>query len=436
MLEKIRDTIEKYSLIEKGDGVLIGLSGGADSVCLTHMLYTLKDELGIKIYTAHMNHCIRGVDADRDEKFAVEFSNSLGINCIHEKQDVRGYAEMKGISEETAGRELRYAFFERVLKERGLNKIATAHNKNDNAETILMNFMRGSGTRGLCGIPYKRGNIVRPILSISREEIEGYCKENSLKYVTDNTNNETVYTRNKIRLDLIPKIQKEFNSGFINTVTKNSVLISEELDYIEHEADKICEKIKDNAIALDELMKNHNAIARRVIMRMIKLSGIGDISAEYIESVLKLAKHGHSGAKISLPSGKTAKIEYGRLIIDGQEENTEPFEYDVPIGESVFIKELGVTVRAEISEGENIFPGNEKSQIVIRSRKEGDIFYPVGMDGSKKLKKYFIDAKIPRNERANTGILTIDGKIAWIMGRQRDRRFIFNGRGIKINILK
>lgn len=436
MLEKIKNTIEKYGLIEKGDRVLIGLSGGADSVCLTHTLYLLQDKLGIKIYTAHMNHCIRGDAADSDEHFAAEFSKSLGIDCISEKQDVRGYAETKGISEETAGRELRYAFFERVMKELGLNKIATAHNKNDNAETILMHFMRGSGITGLCGIPFKRGNIVRPMLEITRDEIEQYCEKNNLKYVTDSTNSETVYTRNKIRLDLIPKIQSEFNPGFINTITRNSVLISEEADYIEREADKVCKEIENNSISLDCFAKNHDAISRHVIMRMIKSSGIGDISAEYTQSVLELAKTGRSGAQISLPDGRIAKIEYGRLIIGKNEEETAPFEYDIPIGKTVFIKEMGISVKAEISDGKDVFSGDENSRIVIRSRREGDVFYLVGMEGSKKVKKYFIDKKITRSERLKTGILTIDNEIAWIIGAQRDRRFVTSGRGIKINVLK
>lgn len=436
MLEKIKNTIEKYGLIEKGDRVLIGLSGGADSVYLTHTLYLLRDELGIKIYTAHLNHCIRGNAADSDEHFAAEFSKLLGIDCISEKQDVRGYAETKGISGETAGRELRYAFFERVMKELGLNKIATAHNKNDNAETILMHFMRGSGITGLCGIPFKRGNIVRPMLEITRDEIEQYCEKNNLKYVTDSTNSETVYTRNKIRLDLIPKIQSEFNPGFINTITRNSVLISEEADYIEREADKVCKEIENNSISLDCFAKNHDAISRHVIMRMIKSSGIGDISAEYTQSVLELAKTGRSGSQISLPDGKIAKIEYGRLIIDEHEEEAAPFEYDIPIGKTVFIKEMGISVKAEISEDKNVFCGDENSRITIRSKKEGDVFYPVGMDGSKKVKKYFIDKKITRSERLKTGILTIDNEIAWIIGAQRDRRFVTSGRGIKINVLK
>lgn len=434
MLNKVRKTIEKYGLLTWGDSVLIGLSGGADSVCLTHILYRLKDELGIKIYTAHLNHCIRGDSADNDERFALNFSKSLGIECISEKNDVKGYAKKHGVSEEMAGRELRYAFFERVSKQYGLNKIATAHNQNDNAETILMNFMRGGGLSGLCGIPFKRDNIIRPILEISREEIESYCSDNSLSYVTDATNNETVYTRNKIRLDLIPKIQKEFNQGFIQTVTKNASLMSEEFDFISAKTDEVYEKAVDGAISLEALNKLHIAIKRRVIIKMMKAAMINDISAQYVESVAELSEKGKSGSSINLPGGNTARIEYGKLVIGKADTEPLPFEYDIALNEETYIKELGIIIKAELAEGTDVFCGDETSKITVRNKRDGDYFYPVGMNGRKKLKNYFIDEKIPRHERLKTAVLTINDDIAWIIGKRRDRRFIHNGRGIKITL--
>lgn len=432
MLKKVRNTIEKYGLLEKGDGVLIGLSGGADSVCLTHMLYTLRDELGIKIYTAHMNHCLRGESADRDERFAVSFSESLGIECITLRQNVRDYAKKRGVSEETAGRELRYAFFERIKSEYGLNKIATAHNRNDNAETVLMDFVRGSGLSGLCGIPIRRGDIIRPVMELSREEIEGYCAENGLEYVTDATNNETVYTRNKIRLELIPALQRDFNPNFTETVTRNAALLCEELDFIESKAEEAYKNVVNGIIELEALNGFHIAIRRRVIIKMMKASGIRDISSEYVENILSLANKGKSGSSVNLPGKNTAEIEYGRLFVGRAAEETEPFEYTLPLDEAVYIKELGVTARAELSEERDIFACDVGAEIVIRSRRAGDCFYPVGMDGKKKLKDYFIDEKIPRRERSKTGVLTIDGKIAWIVGKRRDRRFAGSGKGIKI----
>lgn len=429
MLNKVRNTIEKYGLLKKGDGVLIGLSGGADSVCLTHILYTLREELSLKIYTAHMNHCLRGEAADGDERFAAEFSEGLGIECVTERNDVRAYAKKRGVSEETAGRELRYAFFERVREKYGLAKIATAHNKNDNAETVIMNFIRGSGLSGLCGIPVKRGSVVRPLLYASRAEIEEYCRENGLKYVTDATNNETLYTRNKVRLELIPKLQSGFNSNIIETVTHNAELLGDELDFLETMVPKNAE---NGEIELAELNKLHIAIRRRTVIKMMRAAGIRDISSKYAESVLELAKKGRSGTSLNLPDANAAAIEYGKLYIGKAAEDIAPFEYEIPLNKDVYIKELGVTARAEITEGKDVFAGDAGSKIVIRSVRAGDYFYPAGMTGKKKLKKYFIDEKIPRRERAKTAVLTIDGETAWVMGKRRDRRFTDAGKGIKI----
>lgn len=435
MLNEIKNTIKKYRLIEDGDGIVIGLSGGADSVCLTHVLWRLKDELGIRLYTAHMNHCLRGDAADRDESFAVEFSDKLGIECITERKNVKAYAKENSISEEMAGRELRYAFFECVRKKFSLNKIATAHNKNDNAETILMNFVRGSTITGLCGIPYKRGNIIRPIAEISREEIEAYCHENGLEYVTDATNNELIYTRNKIRLELIPKIQNELNSGFINTVTRNAALISEENDYLEQKADEIANLAKNNFISIKNL-DCHIAIKRRVILKMMKYAGIKNISSDYVEAVIRLVNANKSGSSVNLPGSNIAKIQYNNLFIGCETKKTLPFEYNIPIGTDVYIAELDITVRAEFAEGSGVIKADKNSVITIRNRRDGDFFYPDGMEGKKKLKDYFIDNKIPRDMRDSIGLLTVNNEIACILGKRRDRRFITDGQGIRINILK
>lgn len=435
MLNEIKNTIKKYRLIEDGDGIVIGLSGGADSVCLTHALWQLKDELGIRLYTAHMNHCLRGDAADRDESFAVEFSDKLGIECITERKNVKAYAKENSISEEMAGRELRYAFFECVRKKFSLNKIATAHNKNDNAETILMNFVRGSTITGLCGIPYKRGNIIRPIAEISRKEIEAYCRENGLEYVTDATNNELIYTRNKIRLELIPKIQNELNSGFINTVTRNAALISEENDYLEQKADEIVNLAKNNFLSIKNL-DCHIAIKRRVILKMMKSAGIKNISSDYVEAVIRLVNANKSGSSVNLPGSNIAKIQYNNLFIGCETKKTLPFEYNIPIGTDVYIAELDITVRTEFAEGSGVIKADKNSVITIRNRRDGDFFYPDGMEGKKKLKDYFIDNKIPRDMRDSIGLLTVNNEIACILGKRRDRRFITDGQGIRINILK
>lgn len=442
MLKKIKNTIKEYGLISRGDKILIGLSGGADSVCLTHILYSLKDELGIEIMTAHLNHMIRGSEADNDASFAAEYSKSLGIKCITAAVNIPAMAKQKGISEETAGRCARYEFFYKTLEEYEFNKIATAHNLNDSAETIAMNFMRGSALSGLCGIPCKRGNIIRPLLDVSRTEIEVYCEKNGLKYVTDSTNSEDNYTRNKIRHTFIPMIESEFNPDFISTVTRNAGIIKAEEDYISAVAnEKYCDIVHNNSVDVNLLLECHTAIARRIVRRMIgECIGTNDISSEFVDKILILAGKNNSGAYINLPAGAEARIEYGRLIIAIPEE-TPAYEYALELDKEVYIKEAGMTLYAERvtkreNDGAQYFSGIDTNNLIVRSRRNGDYFYPSGMSGKKKLKNYFIDEKITRHKRDKTPVLVSGGDIVYIVGHRRDRRFNFTGSGVRIKIIE
>ncbi len=439
LLNILRQTITEYNLFDKGDKVLIGLSGGVDSVCLTHALSILMEELGIDIYTAHLNHGIRGIEAERDEKFAYEFSAKLGIKCFTEKTDIPELASKLSVSEETAARKYRYNFFERVLRENGINKIATAHNKNDNAETILMNFMRGSSLQGLCGIPYKRGNIVRPLLNVKREEIEQYCRNYRLAYVTDSTNLKNDYTRNKIRNILIPQLERDFNQNLISTLTDNSYLIYEDNNYLNKRSEDAYSKITDaNAVDISLLFQYDKAIQRRVIMKFLTdFYGDADgISSKIINDILSLAKK-QSGKSINIMRNTVMKNEYGKLFIDSNNCGDIPdYIYNLKIGETCCINEIkkNITV-SECSERKNdgcLYLDNKGfTELTIRNKRSGDKFCPSGMNGSKKLKEYFINSKIPKEERKKIPVIELDEKIASV-GKRVDERFLFKGKGIKI----
>ena len=441
ILNLIRKTIDRHSLIEKGDSVLVALSGGADSVCLTHALSSVKDELGIKLHTAHVNHGIRGAEAKRDEEFAKRFSSSLGIECHVLHADIPAIAKEKGISDETAGREIRYDYFKKLCETFGIDKIATAHNKNDNAETLLMNFMRGSSVNGLSGIPHKRDNIIRPILDISRAEIEKYCAENNLEYVTDSTNNELLYTRNKIRHILMPLIEKEFNASFINTVTDNAALIFDDSAYIEKKAfEAYSELVSGQKVSVSGLESLAPSLRRRVIREMIKhaRNGLEDIPSFYVDDILSLATK-NSGASINLSDGIVARTEYGSLIIEKKSDASNPFEYEFDIISEGYIPEISkkiIIAETDVrkNDGAVYLDTAGAKKITVRSRREGDIFYPSGMTGSKKIKEYFINEKIPRNRRATVPIIEINGDIAAVGGRV-DRRFLFKNKGIRIKFI-
>ena len=438
VINKVKQTIKRYDLINADDTVLVGLSGGADSVALCHILHTI----GINIVAAHLNHNIRGEEARRDAEFAKNFAKNLGMRFVSKSVNVREFAQNMGMSEEMAGREARYAFFDDVCKSYHLTKIATAHNRNDRAETILMNLMRGSTMSGLSGIPYKRDNIIRPILDLTRAEIESYCNSMGLLYVTDSTNATDDYTRNKIRHKLIPLIEGEFNPNFITTVSKNADIISDNADYLIKSADTVYKRIvSDNSADVLALVKEHTAIIRLVIRQMLTaVLGNDDVSSEFVENTLELVRENTTGKEINLPKGYRARIEYGRLVID-KPVTIEPYEYRLRLDEPLYIKELNISVIVQNAptrqkDGAMYFSGIDTDNMYIRNRRDGDSFYPNGMRGKKKLKDYFIDQKIPREERNMLPMLTSNGDIAAIIGHRQDRRFEFTDTGVKLIVLK
>ncbi len=437
------DRVEK-AMLHKGimpkESVLIGLSGGADSVALVYVMHKLSLKYGFKVYTAHLNHMLRGEDAIKDASFCREFSKSLGITHYEKSVDIARISRENGESEEVAGRNARYDFFNEILENVGIELCATAHHKNDCAETVIMNFLRGSGISGLKGIPYKRDKFIRPMLVVSRNEIEEFCKNTGLSYVTDKTNEETKYTRNKIRNLLIPYLQKEYNPNFVDTITQNSEVIGYDNDYLDMVAEDEFKKTVDNSIEISVLEDMHIAIAMRVVRKMIeKITGLTDISARNIKDILSLKDTGKS---VCVKDDVVARVEYGKLIIDRYKGDCEDFSYTVKAGERVTIPELGYTVTVEkvssiTKTGKwvsymTLPQGVDK--IIVRNRREGDTFKPKGMDGTKKVKEYMINEKIPKNMRSRTGIVEVNGDIAWIIGYREDDRFPFKDNGIKISV--
>ena len=231
--EQILNCIKKYELIKPKDRVVIGVSGGPDSICLLHALNSLKERLNFEIYVAHVNHMIRK-EADMETEYVKSFCKKIGIECFVKKVNVEQVAKEEKRGTEETGRNIRYLFFNDIAKQVGANKIATAHNLNDKAETVLLNVIRGSGIIGLKGIEAKRDEIfIRPLIETSREDIEDYCKENKLEPKIDKTNLENVYKRNKIRNELIPYLQKEFNPNIVKTINRLSEVVTEENEYLE-----------------------------------------------------------------------------------------------------------------------------------------------------------------------------------------------------------
>ncbi|HEX3028065.1 MAG TPA: tRNA lysidine(34) synthetase TilS [Clostridia bacterium] len=449
MIEKILKTIKKYNLIENGDSIVVGVSGGPDSICLLHVLYCLRDELGIRIYAVHINHMLRGSEADMDQDYVRRFCSDKGIQLFERSVDVRAVSDAKGISLEEAGREARYQEFRTVAEITGSGKIAVAHNKNDQAETILMHIIRGTGLDGLKGMEYNRGGVIRPLLDISRSEIEYYCDQQGLSPRIDSSNLENIYTRNKIRLDLIPYIKKLLDIDISNSLIRMASLIKDDSIFIEgcvKEAYEGCVAEKDsNSIIMDisKLIGYDTSIMRRVIRNAIReLKGeIKGIENVHVENALELARFGRTGSEIHLPGGLRIEKSYSNLKLKIANNKKKPSKFNkrISIPGTTSIPENGFTVEAALINTADIqtelklyrqdgfiqfFDYEALSEgIYIRNRENGDIFKPLKSKGKKKLKEYFIDSKIPRELRDSIPLVAIGNEIVWIIGYKISDKF-------------
>lgn len=305
--EEVLKTIETYNLIEKNDKIVIGVSGGPDSICLLHVLYGLKEKLGIEIVVAHVNHMLRDI-ADLETEYVQNFCKKLGIECYVKKADILEISKTQKKGTEEVGRQVRYDFFDEVAKKTNSNKIATAHNSNDRAETVILNILRGSGLSGLKGIePIRDNKYIRPLINTDRQDIEIYCNDNKLEPKYDKTNNENIYTRNKVRNTVIPYIKKEFNPNIIKTINRLSSLATEENEYLQAITKQefeslLIEKTENIILDLHKFNSLNLVIKRRLILYTINevLHTTNGIEKVNIDDIIKLCKN-NIGNKYLMP---------------------------------------------------------------------------------------------------------------------------------------
>lgn len=309
MKNKVTNTINKYNLIQAGDKIVLGVSGGPDSISMLHILKELKEEYNFEIYVAHINHMIRE-EAEEDEKFVQHYCEKNNIRCFVKRIDVQQIAKTEKIGTEEAGRNIRYQFFEEVLEQVGANKIAVAHNKNDKIETIIMNLLRGSGVSGLKGIePIRDNKYIRPLIECERQEIEQYCEKQQLNPRIDKTNFENDYTRNKIRNIVIPYIKEEFNPNIIETMDRLSQVATDESNYIDLQTQKIYQKLliekgqEEIVLRLKEFNEQEKVIKSRIILLAVKdvMGSTQRIEKVHIEDIIKLCSN-NVGNKFLTPN--------------------------------------------------------------------------------------------------------------------------------------
>lgn len=423
-------------MLEKTERVVIGLSGGADSVSLTHALLKISKEKNFEVEAVHVNHGIRGNEAERDENFSKDFCKKLGIKLTVRKISIPEIAKKLKMSTEEAGRMARYKILKEIAGKEKNVKIATAHTLSDNIETLIMRLASGTSLKGLCGIPPTRENIIRPLIEVKREEIEKYCKENNLNFVDDSSNFERDYTRNKIRLDVIPKL-KNINPNFENTVARTLNLLKNDEEFLEKETEKTLE-----LNSLNEIINLHPALKSRALLKIIKNFTKERIEEKHIKSLenLIIKKSG----KICIPGGKMLELKNGEITLcKNLNEETLKWEYLIKplntlteietniimkvVNASDYLKKAG-----DICIDFDKIPKNS----VIRNRRAGDKFTFKKRGLTKSIKKIFSEMKISISKREKIPLIASDNEVIWCENLGVSKNYVPNKATEKIALLK
>lgn len=406
-------------MLESGDRVVVGLSGGADSCTLLSTLCSLKNVLKIEIVAAHLNHGIRGDEALRDMNFSRKFAQGYSLPFVEKTVSVPEYVSKNKLSSEEAGRKLRYEFFYEVCKQYNCNKIAVAHNLNDRAETILLNIIRGSASKGFEGIKPTNGCIIRPLIETSRCDIEEYALQKRISYVTDSTNSEDIYARNIIRNTVLPQMKK-INSAALENIIRCSEIISSESSFIDSVlTDSNIIKEYDDMVVIDReaFIKCHDTLKKRSIIKALYLL-IGNTQNISYKQIKTLIESISTGNKYSFGNGAYAIVTSDKIEFSKKPYEEIDYSYSIKVPSVLKINETGVEYRFEFVP-KHIKKDNsvciafdyDDENLIVRTRNDGDKFHPSGLNGTKKIKNFFIDNKIPVYDRAVYPLVEKNGKI-------------------------
>lgn len=443
IVHRVTSAIKKHSMLSGDEKVLVGLSGGADSVCLLYILNELKDQFGLVLNAAYIDHGLRPAETGREIEFCRDLCGGLKIPFITKAIAVQSYAKEQKMNLQEAARQLRYRAFEETAYESGCRRIALGHTADDQAETLLMRLFRGSGPTGLAGIPPVRKNIIRPLIDVERKDIEKYLAYSQAGYITDSSNLKKDYLRNKIRLSFMPLI-REFNPDIIRTLSKTASLFRDEERYFEIIVTKTLMKLISRKtgsrielfLAPFEIMDK--VIMRKVLRRAIDGTiGLRGISFIHIEDIIELTKFGKPGDRLYLPKGIRAIKEYSTLILTSDiPVALNTYTLTVP-GETI-LREAGILIKATIEPAEETGAGSISGlwiyagifdaaklhmPLIARPRENGDFFHPLGFGRRKKLQDFFVDLKVPRDERSRVPLIVSGKDIIWVVGYRGDDRF-------------
>lgn len=438
LTETVRTALTEFGV--RDETVVVAVSGGPDSVVLLHLLFRLREDFGLRLHVAHLNHMLRGEHGARDARFVADLAQRLDLPCTCEERDVRTYQRASANSSlEDAARQVRYQFLNETADRAGAKRIALGHMADDQAETVLLHLVRGTGLSGLRGMLPVRGRIIRPLLTVRREEIEEFLQNEGIAHCADETNESRQFARNKIRADVIPLLQREFNPKVVDSIVRTAQVVRSAEEWVQIELDRHFDGLivdRDDtglSFSADTLMNAPTMLRRLAIRRAIRECAIEtlNLGLSHVEATEALLFAADRRGRISLPGGLFARriedileVRQERVVETGQ-----AWSIPVEIPGSYRIPHSDVTLTCEIAPqgGESGEPTTESHEafmdwdcvrggLAIRNRRPGDRFHPLGAPGSRKLKDFFIDIKIPQPERDHIPLLVDDEGIICVLG--------------------
>ena len=444
--ERVLGTIRRHALARSGSRVLVALSGGADSVALLHLLRELeRDGRLVLAGAAHLNHLLRGADADEDEAFCAALAARLNLPFVSERIDVGELARRQKRSVEDAARIARYAFLERAAERLGADVIAVAQTRDDQAETFLLRLLRGSGTRGLGGIRPRAGRVIRPLLDTSRSELRQYLAERADSFREDASNSDVAILRNRVRHEVIPLLQSRFSPAITDVLARDAALAQQDEDFLRQEAIERARQIvltsdseSDEGLQIDAraLKKTPRALSSRVAHDVLcHLAGSRPVSFDHVQQLLALADEEPGHAAVSLPGQYAVRQGDVILLRRGRgpgRPTANPFAFLLSIPGEVVSASHGWTIAAEVQATDlavkrrysakgpevAVAAGALRLPLGIRNRRPGDRFHPIGAPGARKLQDFMVDRKVPRSDRDSLPLVVdANDRIVWVVGQ-------------------
>lgn len=442
-LATVADAVYRHQMLERGDTVLVAVSGGPDSVALLHCLVAMETHWDLRLVVGHLNHQLRGAIADEEAAFVERLASGLEIPCEIGSRNVESYGVEHRLSVQQAARAVRYAFYDEVADDYGATKIALGHQADDNAESILMHLLRGTGPRGLAGIPpVREGRIIRPLIDVTRAQVLQFLKDGGFQYVRDRSNRDPKYLRNRIRHQLLPSLNKDYNPNTSSALTRLASILRHEEDFWNHHVqgalqDLLLKQTTDRiTLSANGLARLHPALLRRLV-RYVVLSLEGNLKRlghSHVEAVVRLTQGTSPSGRLDLPHGiGVVRDRHEVTFLLGLQEARPVFEYHITGMGTTFIREVGTLLKLSVCGANEIKRPKEyppttalfdfaavSLPLIVRSFKEGDRFRPLGMSGSQKVKDFFINNKVSRSRRQKCLLLLSGGRIIWVGGYRID----------------